>query len=90
MDVPRIISVDDHIVEPPDLWQRWLPARFRDEGPRVVRVKGRIAGRGGWQETDQGGWGGRLALRGLRDGDHPRLRRGRDGPGLLRASTGIR
>ena len=56
MDVPRIISVDDHIVEPPDLWQRWLPARFRDEGPRVVRAKGRIAGRGGWEETDEGGW----------------------------------
>ena len=56
MDVPRIISVDDHIVEPPDLWQRWLPARFRDEGPRVVRAKGRIAGRGGWEETEEGGW----------------------------------
>ena len=56
MDVPRIISVDDHVLEPPDLWQRWLPARFRDEGPRLVRSKGRIAGRGRWQETDDGGW----------------------------------
>jgi predicted TIM-barrel fold metal-dependent hydrolase len=36
IDVPPIISVDDHIVEPPDLWQRWLPARYRAEGPRVV------------------------------------------------------
>ena len=35
-DVPPIISVDDHIVEPPDLWQRWLPAKYRAEGPRVV------------------------------------------------------
>src|SRR3954467_10982213 len=56
MDVPRIISVDDHVLEPPHLWQRYLPARFRDEGPRLVRAKGRIAGRGGWQETDEGGW----------------------------------
>jgi len=34
--IPPIISVDDHIVEPPDLWQRWLPQRFRGRGPRVV------------------------------------------------------
>jgi hypothetical protein len=36
MTIPKIISVDDHIVEPPDLWQRWLPARYRAQGPRVV------------------------------------------------------
>jgi predicted TIM-barrel fold metal-dependent hydrolase len=36
-EVPWIISVDDHVVEPPHLWQRWLPARWRDAGPRVVR-----------------------------------------------------
>ena len=35
-DIPIIISVDDHIVEPPDLWQRWLPSRYREVGPRVV------------------------------------------------------
>jgi predicted TIM-barrel fold metal-dependent hydrolase len=34
--IPPIISVDDHLVEPPDLWQRWLPAKFRESGPRVV------------------------------------------------------
>jgi predicted TIM-barrel fold metal-dependent hydrolase len=38
MSIPPIISVDDHVVEPPDLWQRWLPARLREAGPRVVRV----------------------------------------------------
>ncbi len=32
----RPVSVDDHIIEPPDLWQSRLPARFRDIGPRVV------------------------------------------------------
>lgn len=36
VDIPRIISVDDHIVEPPHIWQSRLPARFKDEGPRVV------------------------------------------------------
>jgi predicted TIM-barrel fold metal-dependent hydrolase len=37
-DDVKVISVDDHIVEPPDLWQRWLPAKYRDVGPRVVEV----------------------------------------------------
>ena len=36
--IPPIISVDDHVVEPPHLWQRWLPARLRDAGPRIVRA----------------------------------------------------
>jgi predicted TIM-barrel fold metal-dependent hydrolase len=35
--IPRIISVDDHVVEPAHLWQTWLPAKFRDAGPRVER-----------------------------------------------------
>ncbi|MFI9720486.1 amidohydrolase family protein [Streptomyces sp. NPDC052396] len=35
---PKIISVDDHTVEPPDVWRDRLPARFRDAGPRVVRA----------------------------------------------------
>ena len=25
--IPRIISVDDHVVEPPHVWETWLPAR---------------------------------------------------------------
>ena len=35
--LPKIISVDDHVVEPAHLWQTWLPARWRDVGPRVER-----------------------------------------------------
>jgi predicted TIM-barrel fold metal-dependent hydrolase len=35
--VPPMISVDDHIIEPPDLWVRWLPAKYREKGPRVVK-----------------------------------------------------
>ena len=34
-DLPWVISVDDHVVEPPHVWQRWLPERYRDRGPRV-------------------------------------------------------
>lgn len=32
------ISVDDHIIEPPHLWQDRLPAAYRDIGPRVVEL----------------------------------------------------
>jgi predicted TIM-barrel fold metal-dependent hydrolase len=34
-ELPWIISADDHVIEPPHLWERWLPARYRDRGPRV-------------------------------------------------------
>jgi predicted TIM-barrel fold metal-dependent hydrolase len=36
-DLPRIVSVDDHVVEPPHVWQRWLPKRFVERGPKVER-----------------------------------------------------
>lgn len=39
-DLPRIISVDDHVVEPPTLWWDRLPAGRRESGPRVVRQHG--------------------------------------------------
>jgi predicted TIM-barrel fold metal-dependent hydrolase len=31
-----IVSVDDHVVEPPDLFERHLPAKYRDVAPRVI------------------------------------------------------
>lgn len=37
--IPKIISVDDHIIEPPTLWTERLPAKYRDAGPRVERVR---------------------------------------------------
>jgi predicted TIM-barrel fold metal-dependent hydrolase len=36
-ELPWVISVDDHVVEPAHVWSTWLPARFRDRGPRVVQ-----------------------------------------------------
>ena len=47
MEIPRIISVDDHVVEPPDLWSARLPEKYRDRGPRVVREKAKFAFVGG-------------------------------------------
>jgi predicted TIM-barrel fold metal-dependent hydrolase len=43
VDTPLIVSIDDHVLEPPDIWQDRLPARFRDAGPRVVRERGMSA-----------------------------------------------
>jgi predicted TIM-barrel fold metal-dependent hydrolase len=37
VDIPKIISVDDHVVEPAHVWDRWLPAKYRDRGPKMVR-----------------------------------------------------
>ena len=34
----KAISVDDHIIEPPHLWESRLPARLRAMGPRVVEL----------------------------------------------------
>ena len=42
--VPWIISVDDHVIEPPHMWQSRLPAKFRERGPQVVRLPWKIGG----------------------------------------------
>ncbi len=39
IETPRIISVDDHVVEPPHLFERWLPKQFRDD-PRAPASSG--------------------------------------------------
>ena len=36
-DTVRPISVDDHLIEPPDLWTSRLPGRYRDDAPQVVK-----------------------------------------------------
>ena len=61
-ELPLIISVDDHVVEPPGLWQERLPARFRDRGPRIERRKlkrgagGVGGGNMGFVEDADGQW----------------------------------
>lgn len=37
VEIPKIISVDDHVVEPAHLWQTWLPERYKERGPRSER-----------------------------------------------------
>jgi predicted TIM-barrel fold metal-dependent hydrolase len=61
MDIPRIISVDDHVVEPPDLWTSRLPAKYLDKAPRVVRERMKFNFVGGTFSFDRdvpdGDWG---------------------------------
>jgi predicted TIM-barrel fold metal-dependent hydrolase len=37
----KIFSVDDHVVEPADVWSSRVPARFRDAAPHVIEEGGR-------------------------------------------------
>ncbi len=31
-----LISVDDHVIEPPNVWQDRLPSKFKAAGPRLL------------------------------------------------------
>jgi len=35
-ELPKIISVDDHVIEPANVWSDRLPSKYRDIGPRNV------------------------------------------------------
>jgi len=45
----RLMSADDHMIEPRHLWVDRVPARYRDRCPRIVEVDGREA----WQYEDE-------------------------------------
>jgi len=33
----RLIDADCHVVEPPHIWERWLPKQYQDRAPRLVK-----------------------------------------------------
>jgi predicted TIM-barrel fold metal-dependent hydrolase len=33
----RLIDADCHVVEPPHIWERWLPKKYRDRAPKLVK-----------------------------------------------------
>lgn len=33
-----LVSIDDHVIEPPDLFEKHLPEKYRDQGPKFVRL----------------------------------------------------
>src|SRR5690606_429176 len=37
-DHMQLVSVDDHLIEPPSLWEDRLPKKFREAGPRIVQM----------------------------------------------------
>ncbi|HEU5301199.1 MAG TPA: amidohydrolase family protein [Acidimicrobiia bacterium] len=59
-ELPLIISVDDHVLEPRDLWQQQLPADVRDRGPKVSRERVRLVFEGGHygfeRDDEHGQW----------------------------------
>ena len=68
-----IVSVDDHVVEPPDTFEGRFPARFADQAPRLV-------------DTEDGGQAWRWLDDVIVGGDHRvlavgarRIRQERDG-----------
>jgi predicted TIM-barrel fold metal-dependent hydrolase len=32
----NLISADSHVIEPPDLWDKWLPRKYQDQAPKLV------------------------------------------------------
>lgn len=47
--IPRLVDLDSHVVEPPDVWSSRLPRRFREVGPRIEHLPNgtpRLAGSG--------------------------------------------
>ena len=36
-DDVQVVSVDDHVLEPPNVWQNRLPAKYKEVGPKNVR-----------------------------------------------------
>jgi predicted TIM-barrel fold metal-dependent hydrolase len=59
-ELPDMISVDDHVMEPKDLWQNELPESLRERGPRVLREKVKLSFKGGHygfeRNVDDGDW----------------------------------
>ena len=92
MDDMILVSIDDHMIEPPDMYKNHVPAKWADQAPKVVRNdRGRrrvgVPGRGDVDPVRHGR-DRRLAARGvgLQPGCVLRaaarlLRRARAGPG---------
>ena len=69
-EYPLLISADDHVVEPPDVWTSRLPTRYQEIGPRVVRQRIPRIEKGSIDmqvtESDDGEWADVWHYEGLR------------------------
>ena len=46
-DFPKIVSVDDHVIEHGRVWLDRLPSKYHDVGPRTVQERGTMQFVGG-------------------------------------------
>ncbi len=56
-DFPKLISVDDHVIEHSRVWLDRLPAKYHDIGPRVIQERGHMQFVGGvfsYEPADDG------------------------------------
>jgi len=56
-DFPKVISVDDHVIEHANVWQDRLPAKYKEVGPRVIQQRGNMNFVGGvfsYEPSDDG------------------------------------
>ena len=37
LDLDWIVSVDDHVIEPPNVWLDRLPSKYKDVAPRIIK-----------------------------------------------------
>ena len=44
MEVELRVSADSHLSEQPTLWEKGLPAKYRDRGPKFPRIQLRTIG----------------------------------------------
>jgi predicted TIM-barrel fold metal-dependent hydrolase len=49
-DTVQLVSVDDHVIEPRNVWVDRLPAQHREAGPRIVEGEGGVLD---WQYLDR-------------------------------------
>src|SRR6266446_8259295 len=42
----EVISADAHILEPPNIWETWLPQKYQDKAPKLVKD---VDGGDAWQ-----------------------------------------
>ena len=52
--IPKIISVDDHVVEPPNLWTDRLASKYAGRAPRIVRDRAKFSYLGGVFRAERG------------------------------------
>ena len=64
MDDMILVSIDDHMIEPPDLFENHVPAKWKDEAPKVVRNENGV---------DEWVLPGPVDLDAVRHGGHGRL-----------------